>query len=354
MQTKSKIKRFLNSQGMQGIVPTEKQLEQIHKVYTYFDQYGEREIKRQSAIKKLPEMIRCGVDNAYVQRLKRSVREGTTQSLKKFTIMYGKECAYEKWKRYCDRQRITNTCDYKKRVHDMTDDQVDAYNQSRSQTKENMIARYGAEEGARRWDAYCRRQQYAGTSLEYFIDKYGPEDGPLKYQAICDSKAQTVDNIMRVHGVDEDTAAQILSDRYARTPIGVSKVSQDFCWALYRLLTAEDREQCYFHELNREFGKFDDVHRRYTRYDFTLAHKGIMIEFQGDYYHANPRKYRPDDVVNIHGTPYSATQLWEKDQWKAEVAARCGFKVIHVWESDWVQSKDKILERCLNEINGTS
>jgi very-short-patch-repair endonuclease len=66
-------------------------------------------------------------------------------------------------------------------------------------------------------------------------------------------------------------------------------------------------------------------------FDFAFKNR-ILLEVQGDYWHANPNVYSPDDWFPKQ--KMTAAQIWEKDAMKKKYAEERGFTVIYLWESD--------------------
>ena len=67
-------------------------------------------------------------------------------------------------------------------------------------------------------------------------------------------------------------------------------------------------------------------------YDFRLLNTKIIIEINGDYWHANPNKYNEDDIISYPGKKLKAKEVWEVDNKHISYANKCGFKVINIWE----------------------
>lgn len=61
---------------------------------------------------------------------------------------------------------------------------------------------------------------------------------------------------------------------------------------------------------------------------------GIIIEINGDYVHANPKKYGKDCVICIGSEPYLAQDKWDRDKRRKEWLERKGYIVLAIWESD--------------------
>lgn len=64
-----------------------------------------------------------------------------------------------------------------------------------------------------------------------------------------------------------------------------------------------------------------------------------VYEFYGDYYHGNPKKFCQTDLY--HGVPY--LKKWEKDELKRKTLEDLGYKVVIMWESDWIEH-EKLLK----------
>lgn len=70
-------------------------------------------------------------------------------------------------------------------------------------------------------------------------------------------------------------------------------------------------------------------------YDFRILKTKYIIEVQGDYWHASPTIYLPEDVViKENGYEVSASQLWERDKKKKEYAEKYGYSIVYIWEHD--------------------
>lgn len=73
------------------------------------------------------------------------------------------------------------------------------------------------------------------------------------------------------------------------------------------------------------------------------AHK-IIVEFYGDRYHANPKKYPTDEQEPIRGV--TAGSLRAKDKRKEDYLKSLGYNVLVIWENDW-----RIVGNKINAIN---
>lgn len=78
-------------------------------------------------------------------------------------------------------------------------------------------------------------------------------------------------------------------------------------------------------------------------YDFTLGKR--IIEFQGDYWHCNPKKYK-EDYYNTRFKLY-ARDVWEKDKYKKSVAESFGYEVLYIWECEYHENPTETINKCL-------
>lgn len=72
------------------------------------------------------------------------------------------------------------------------------------------------------------------------------------------------------------------------------------------------------------------------RYDFYIPGANLLIEYQGDYWHANPRRYKPGTLLNFWSrTGVKVDDIWQRDAEKKLQAEAAGFQIIHIWEMDF-------------------
>lgn len=84
--------------------------------------------------------------------------------------------------------------------------------------------------------------------------------------------------------------------------------------------------------------------------DIFLPFLGLAIEFNGDYWHMNPKIYRADDENRF--LYVSAKEIWEKDEFKVKLCEERNVKLITVWERDWFERR-YVIERFLKIIINT-
>jgi len=92
----------------------------------------------------------------------------------------------------------------------------------------------------------------------------------------------------------------------------------------------------------------EDGKKRYKFFDAKVGN--ILIEANGDYWHANPEKYKPEDVFNFPKSVITSKDIWELDKYKEHIANVNGFNVLTIWEKEF-KNIDYVKERIKNSIN---
>jgi G:T-mismatch repair DNA endonuclease (very short patch repair protein) len=83
--------------------------------------------------------------------------------------------------------------------------------------------------------------------------------------------------------------------------------------------------------------------------DVLIEELGLVIEFYGDYWHANPQKFNADDIIH-YGS--SAQKIWEKDKERINKMQSAlvdnndnhiDYRVKIIWEHEYINSKESTL-----------
>lgn len=117
-----------------------------------------------------------------------------------------------------------------------------------------------------------------------------------------------------------------------------SKLADTFCKSIQNL-----------YALPLIFGQTElNIDTRY--FDLVCQAKKRIIEFNGDYWHANPTKYGSEAVISMKGGR-TAAQIWEADAAKIALAKQHGYDVKVVWESDYKKNPEKTITECIEWLN---
>lgn len=77
-------------------------------------------------------------------------------------------------------------------------------------------------------------------------------------------------------------------------------------------------------------------------FDLYLPKYNLLIEYNGDYWHCNPKKYDADYYNNKKFK--TAKEIWEYDKNKLYLAKKNGYVCEVIWEMDYKKNKDIVLE----------
>lgn len=164
-------------------------------------------------------------------------------------------------------------------------------------------------------------------SLEKCIEKYGQDEG---YKRWLERQVKWQDSLNKT-GFHQ---------------LGFSPISQELFMELEKKYPTDDKDYLFYEKKNKEYTLKND-NGFYYRYDFCDLKRRKFIEFNGDIYHGNPLIYNENDKPN----PYSdktAGELWAIDEDKKDVAKRNGFTELVIWEKDYRESKEEIINECIN------
>ena len=262
-----------------------------------------------------------------------SLPRGVTQY--KMLLKYGDSEGTIRWDSYREKQRLTNTLEYKKKKFGWSKNDFDEYNKGRAITRDLCIKRYGIEQGELKWKKYCEKQAYTNTeeylgseryktvnkqkgqNLENYIRKYGIVDGPIKYEIW----------IQKLHSFYSEISQKLFSNLINRD--------------IFK------NKKCYYATHNKEYAVYSKDNNRCYKYDFVCVDLKICIEFNGDHYHGNPKIYKPNDFMKGRGQKNRmAKDAWLEDEIKNNaIKKERGYDVIVVWELDYKKNPNNTIEK---------
>lgn len=105
------------------------------------------------------------------------------------------------------------------------------------------------------------------------------------------------------------------------------------------------KEESYY--ANNQFFRYFKELKRTFAYDFVNGKK--IIEFNGDYWHCNP-KYYPKNYYHAY-LGKTAEQIWTDNEIKINAIKNYGYDVLVIWESDYNKNKEQTVQKCLDFLN---
>lgn len=275
--------------------------------------------------------------------LEKSTSFGAGVSLDIMIKRYGKEEGSARFNRYKQKQAYTNSFEYKNKKYNWSKEDYDRFNKSRGITLNNLISKYGKKEGELRFEKYCQRQSITST-YEYLLNKFGKD----RADQILDARGKRITFFESIY---KDNAVEKYIEYWnnIKNPF-YSKKSIE----LFEMLILDLNLRVYdIYYKEQEYGIYNKQTQNYFKYDFTIPELNLIIEFNGDSWHGNPSMYMEHDKPHPIDKEVTAGELWDYDKIKKNTAESKGFKVLYVWENDYVNNFNKtytILKEQINEI----
>ena len=222
---------------------------------------------------------------------------------------------------------------------------------------ETVRARYGV-------DNVFQIQEVKEKINKTMLDRYGklrlnnPEAISLSRASFSDEKWKSIAEKLRATRKDwSDERREKYSKRRGElTREFWKKVNDDFLSGKFftEMNKVEEKvsQALELAKLDFQFSRF--VARR--QFDFHVAGTKVLIEVQGDYWHANPTIYSFADCLNFPGRrEVHACDIWARDEEKRRIAEKFGYQVIYVWEKDIKEmSLVKLSESLSNQVMSLS
>lgn len=271
-----------------------------------------------------------------------------------------------------------NSFEYYKIATDKTDDNIRKTIQKMSSLcVEYWLTRGYSTEGAKQKISEIQKQnsnklvqkrkenpeQYSATThtqLGYWVNKgYTKKESKIKLseRQITFSKEICTQKYGEEEGLKIFTERQIKWSKSLSTggnlKIGYSKISQELFNILLETYDIDNINNIYFATHNKEY-KLNKCESEggIWLYDFTDIKNKKIIEFHGDMYHGNPKKYKATDYPHPFRKTITAQEMWGKDKRKYDIAIQNGFEVLVIWDSEYRWGgKQEIINKCVAFLN---
>jgi G:T-mismatch repair DNA endonuclease (very short patch repair protein) len=80
------------------------------------------------------------------------------------------------------------------------------------------------------------------------------------------------------------------------------------------------------------------------QFDFLINGTKILLEVNGDFWHANPSIYQPDHILKFIKGYLTAQDIWNRDKQKIDLAKKHHYHTIILWESEIRSKSDEELK----------
>lgn len=278
-----------------------------------------------------------------------------TASINSFVRRYGEVEGHKRYNEYVKLQAKAGcSLDYfiEKYGEKLGTQKYEELCESKGVSKKNCIEKYGKNIGTKFFKDYCKKQVKAGNTIDYYVEKYGKVEGTKRYHIVCSQKSLSLHNFERKYG--EVEGLKQYRAYISKNSVGVSQVSQELFKKIDDAL-GDFANDSFFYLKNYEqevvIKSTDDGETKIAKLDYALNDK--VIEFNGDYWHANPALYSADDMILRSGGKRELVKdIWDREAKRTTALVKQGFKVHVVWESDYREDPEKVVAECVNFLRG--
>ena len=300
---------------------------------SYIIRYGEeiglklfQEKTKASTLTRADYIEKYGIEEAEKKLSSRGA------SLKNYIDRHGDQVGKEKWQEYINKRNKTFAQGRKEHRY-------------ASRNLEWFQNKYGKDKGFDVWDQKRKSQAYK-VSREYYIDRYGEEEGKKR---CAESKTRSQSGFIKKYGIEEGTKKyntwlkNIVAGLKGRN--NYSKWATECCEIIKETITDlyyyADKEmiwqlpKAYQQQLNQKIISPD------------LFYRGKIIEFHGDVFHGNPNLYESNERIHPFDKNITVGELNKIDSIRKEYYNSKGYEVLVIWENDFKQNKDEVINKCL-------
>jgi len=191
------------------------------------------------------------------------------------------------------------------------------------------------------------------TRIEYYLERGFDLHDSAKMLSERQATGK-LDRYITRYGVDEGN--RLWSERQdkwqktilSKSPKELARINSEKCSKGYCVSKAETRLfirlSAHFIGMRKSISLPYNNGANYYVYDMLLDKK--IIEYNGDFWHANPMVYNEDFVNPVSKMSYS--DIWKKELHKERVALESGYDFLRVWEYDFKNDEDGVIAECIN------
>lgn len=190
---------------------------------------------------------------------------------------------------------------------------------------ENTHVEYYLNQGFIQEEAIIKRNERQRTfALEKCISRWGEIEGTKKWNERQERWQRTLN---------------------AKSDEEKAEINRKKIWKGGKTSKTEKELYTTLHETFQELkgSVYIKNQNHYIVCDMVLINK--IIEYQGDYWHGNPNKYHPDDILYRNST---AEMIWNKDKKRETDLKNLGYEILVIWESDYKKNKEETIQKCIN------
>ena len=99
--------------------------------------------------------------------------------------------------------------------------------------------------------------------------------------------------------------------------------------------------------------QYQDEPKKWHKIDILIPPNRI-IEVNGTYHHADPRKYHDDALITLHNKKIKAIDVRNDEKTLLDKIRKLGYEILVVWELDLKKDLDKTTKKILKFANSKS
>jgi hypothetical protein len=187
------------------------------------------------------------------------------------------------------------------------------------------------------------------TQLDYWIKKgYNKEEAKIKLSER--QKTFTLEKCVEKYGLEKGTEIynkrqkdwiKKLFNEDTCLATGRSMLCDEFIDELILLISDSGITNNFLYGKNEKF-IYDHYAKKANRYDLTYNKK--IIEFNGDFWHANPSIFESNEIHKIK--KIKCSEIWNQDARKLNLAKNYGYDILVIWDSNYINDKEGTLKKC--------
>lgn len=205
-------------------------------------------------------------------------------------------------------------------------------------------------------DIAVREKGKQTSRIKYNTDSPNAADIVKEHKRLAIQEKYHVDNVFQDPAVKEKIKQTHLRktgyDNPSKNPAVRKKISdanrgKHFNTSIV-VSSGEKEMSAYIHEIYNDVIIESDRKTIGLEIDVYLPKLKIGFEYNGDFWHMNPRFYKEDDIHPVK--KHKAKDKWQEDQTKFDIAKNEGITIYYVWEYDWIHDNEKTKEKIKNII----
>ena len=256
-------------------------------------------------------------------------------------------------------RRITNTNInyFLNKGHSLEDSKNMLSERQKTINLEKYVEKYGDEIGSELYNQKVEnRKKYLrldnidnNTNIKFYINKgYSLEDS----KNMLSERQKTINFEKYVEKYGDEIGTKLYNQKienrnnyFGCSKKGYSNISQELFDRIKDCYI--DSDNLFYATNNKEYSIKKSIGNGYWLFDFTDLSNNKIIEFQGDIFHANPKKYKHDETPHPFYLEKKSSDIWKEDENKKNDAEKQNFKIHYVWYSEYLANKEKVFEDCI-------